>query len=280
MIKRILLIMFLSVVSFVSAAKENILIYAGPGVGPKSLANTISTIKNVVASKYVIKTIGPEDLIKTDWLQDTSLLIVPGGADLPYMAMLRGQANANIKNYVENGGKYLGICAGAYYAADRIEFAKGDPVLEVVGDRELKFFPGIIAGPTYSGFSYNVADISNMRVAEIVWQAGKPFIIGHEFFIFYYGGGHFVEPQAYPNVTVLANYGKLSSDSVHQPAAIVACKVGKGKAILSGVHFEWEPGIIEDSNLNMRNIKIQLLTTNADRLELVKHLLSILDIAV
>lgn len=30
-------------------------------------------------------------------------------------------------DYVHAGGSYLGLCAGAYYACDRIEFELGTP---------------------------------------------------------------------------------------------------------------------------------------------------------
>jgi hypothetical protein len=52
--------------------------------------------------------------------------------------------------YVSAGGAYLGLCAGAYYACSRVEFEPGGP-LQVRGDRELGFFPGVAAGAAYAG---------------------------------------------------------------------------------------------------------------------------------
>lgn len=52
--------------------------------------------------------------------------------------------------FVTQGGSYLGLCAGAYYACARVEFEPGTP-LEVVGDRELAFFPGIAQGAAFPG---------------------------------------------------------------------------------------------------------------------------------
>lgn len=54
--------------------------------------------------------------------------------------------------FVTQGGSYLGLCAGAYYACARVEFEPGTP-LEVVGDRELAFFPGIAQGAAFPGQS-------------------------------------------------------------------------------------------------------------------------------
>ena len=63
---------------------------------------------------------------------------------LIYFAALGAIGMSKIKDYVTQGGSYLGICSGAYFACDRIEFDKGGP-LEVIGERFLKFHPGLLA---------------------------------------------------------------------------------------------------------------------------------------
>jgi glutamine amidotransferase-like uncharacterized protein len=60
------------------------------------------------------------------------------------------QPAIRLVEYVRAGGAYLGLCAGAYYACSRVEFEPGGP-LEVVGNRELGFFPGVAAGAAYAG---------------------------------------------------------------------------------------------------------------------------------
>lgn len=74
---------------------------------------------------------------------ETALFVIGGGYDLGLINSLGAAGMGNIKRYVQSGGSYLGICSGAYFACDRIEFDKDGP-LEVVGDRFLKFFPGIM----------------------------------------------------------------------------------------------------------------------------------------
>lgn len=99
------------------------------------------------------------------------MLVIPGGADLPYVNDLSGDGTARIRKYVESGGKiqhslktkanrltviigrYLGICAGGYFGASEVQFEKGTP-LEVCGPRDLKFFPGVARGCVYPGFEY------------------------------------------------------------------------------------------------------------------------------
>ena len=48
----------------------------------------------------------------------------------------------------------MGICAGAYYGCQRVEFEPGHPKLQVLGDRELRFFAGVARGAVVPGFDY------------------------------------------------------------------------------------------------------------------------------
>ena len=56
--------------------------------------------------------------------------------------MLGTAGTDTIRQFVESGGSYLGMCAGGYFGADRIVFDDGGP-LEVIGVRDLKFFQGM-----------------------------------------------------------------------------------------------------------------------------------------
>ena len=104
---------------------------------------------------YEVQTITPDDITLGNclgWL-GCSLLVMPRGRDLPYVDRLSGAGNAKIKEFIRRGG-YLGICAGAYYSCSLVEFAQGDPLLEVCGARELALYPGTVRAPTFPGFDY------------------------------------------------------------------------------------------------------------------------------
>jgi glutamine amidotransferase-like uncharacterized protein len=55
-------------------------------------------------------------------METATLLAIGGGYDLGYIRALKTDGLHNIKTYVERGGSYLGICAGAYLVCRRIEF--------------------------------------------------------------------------------------------------------------------------------------------------------------
>ncbi|MEL7239701.1 MAG: BPL-N domain-containing protein, partial [Planctomycetota bacterium] len=98
-------------------------------------------------------------ILASDWQNDCDVIAFPGGADRPYMDKLNGRGNDLIRDFVESGGKYLGVCAGAYYACRRIDFTGVD--LRVQAPRELDFFPGTAVGSlTQLAASYEIGNLA------------------------------------------------------------------------------------------------------------------------
>ncbi len=63
-----------------------------------------------------------EDSIRRGILQEhCGVLIVPGGYTAAYIPALGVEGFSNIREFVARGGVYIGICAGAYIAARRVE---------------------------------------------------------------------------------------------------------------------------------------------------------------
>lgn len=164
------------------------------------------------------------DQIRSYGLEKFSIFVMPGGRDRPYHAALQGTGNERIREFVENGGTYVGICAGAYYGCSRVEFDKGFP-LEVCEDRELKFFDGIAVGPAYGKGTFEYTSEKGARKAKLKCANGILHV--------YYNGGCTFEGDL-SKVEILARYLDLPD----HPPAIIQCTVGKGRAILSGVHIE------------------------------------------
>ncbi|BDA44508.1 probable biotin-protein ligase at N-terminal half [Coccomyxa sp. Obi] len=128
-------------------------VYDGEGAGSRSVLSTVESLRNTISPQVQVAHLGPEELLAGVWQDGCLMLVMPGGADLPYCRQLNGRGNCLIREYVEAGNAYLGLCAGAYYACSFVEFALGTR-LEVRGPRELAFFPGVAAGPVYPGFRY------------------------------------------------------------------------------------------------------------------------------
>lgn len=154
------------------------------------------------------------------------LFVMPGGADLYYAEKLNGAGNRAIRAYVENGGVYLGICAGAYYACESIDWARGT-AQDIHGPRELAFFPGRGIGPVTDFIEDGDIARSWHAAPEILYDDGTYKM---EARVHYAGGPHFV-PAREDGFKILARYENGLN-------AIVECPFGAGKAILCGPHIE------------------------------------------
>jgi biotin--protein ligase len=225
----------------------NILVYDDLGASPNSVKHTFNTLKSILGHVYDIIQIDRKVLQSEPWEVGCVMLVMPGGRDLPYCEALNGEPNARIRQYVEGGGRYLGLCAGAYYASNEIEFEKGRAIMEIIQPRELGFYPGLSRGTTYPGFVYNSESGARSVAVNLEKDALRDYYpttqIPNEIKMYYNGGGYFVHPEKYDNVTVLCRYkepSKLCIDEPDGPAAVVHCKVGKGHALLIGTHPEYD----------------------------------------
>jgi glutamine amidotransferase-like uncharacterized protein len=238
--------------------KDTIYVYNGPGVSKTGIKHLKKSLK-----RKKVRLISPKEVLQGFWVHEAALFIMPGGADIPYTEKLNGRSNALIRGYVENGGSYLGICAGAYYAGADLEFAKGTEI-EVIGNRELSFFPGLVEGPTFSPYHYGTYE--GARAAYIEWNLGHKLTAP----IFYNGGCHFINTDLYPNVLELGVY----KDLPNQPVAAIECAVGRGKAILSGVHFEYDPFLLDNTDQHLKDIIPVLKKCESERIYLLENLLN------
>ncbi|RTG82623.1 uncharacterized protein DC041_0008378, partial [Schistosoma bovis] len=170
---------FISIQHFIMVHKQ-IQIYKDLGTSEQCYIHLKNAFQ-YLTSLYKIEEIN-STIINNQNIQ-SNLLCFGGGYDLGYLNLLQLSGCLNIHNYIkENMGRYLGICAGAYFACDYCYFDMNGP-LEVYGERYIKLFQGL--------FSDN----------------GKPAIIGS--------------------------------------------KLGNGCGILSGVHFEYDPYLLEKQIYNV-----------------------------
>lgn len=248
---------------------SNVLIYSGPGVSASALSHTLRSLRSLLPS-YDVQCINAQSLAVDPWIQSTSLLVIPGGRDLPYVEQLSqthklpnistsSRADARIRQYIEEyGGCFVGICAGAYYASSTCEFERGDPVMQVVGDRPaLQFYPGTCSGTAYPGFVYE--SDQGARLIDVSMEGQNE---GEKQWTTYYnGGGAFINAEQFKEqgVEILGRYvsdknASNASSNIQQhklkpeyegQAAIVYCKKGNGQAILYGTHPEFPVSVQE-----------------------------------
>lgn len=152
-----------------------------------------------------------------------SLFVMPGGADLYYCEKLNGPGNARIRAYVEGGGSYLGICAGAYYACAALNWAAGTDQ-EISGARELGFYNGTATGPVMEFLEGQNINGSWLHAAPVTYHDDQGDITA---LLAYEAGPVFTGGDA----VILARYEDGG-------AAIIETKIGQGRVILSSPHIE------------------------------------------
>lgn len=232
---------------------SNILLYSGPGVSTTALAHTKRALQELCPS-YDVRPTSALELALAPWQGTASLVVIPGGRDLPYVdefSKPRTREDGSqvcaqdvVRDWVENGGSFIGICAGGYFASSRCTFEDGTD-MQVVGERPgLQFFPGECRGTVYKGFVYE--SDAGARVVRLKMPAQQAQQQPHRLAMHYNGGGAFINARGYESqgVTVLAKWpsddAALSSvDDYAGEAAIVHCKVGHGQAVLFGTHPEF-----------------------------------------
>lgn len=193
-------------------------------------------------------------LKKFKFSQKSEVLIMPGGTDIHYCSLLNGQGNKNIQQFVEDGGMYVGICAGAYYACSAIYFSRNSYAISE--RRELSFFPGQAIGslPKLTNGYYS-SDCSRPKAVVDIMMNNSLYQA------YYHGGCYFVGLQ---NQEVIAKY------STGAPA-IISDNIGNGKYLLSGVHFEVSRYLYAKYLYN-KDICVKIDQNNSKEEEMLLHL--------
>ncbi|KAH6894447.1 biotin-protein ligase [Thelonectria olida] len=222
-------------------SRLNVLVYTGVGTTVESVRHCIWTLRRLLSPNYAVIPIADTVLLKEPWPSTCALLVFPGGADLGYCQALNGEGNRRIGDFVRKGGAYLGFCAGGYYGSARCEFEVGHKYLEVIGSRELAFFPGTCRGGAFKGFEYRSekgARAVRLSINKDVFGEDVPA----ETLSYYNGGGIFVDAASAKSnkVEVLASYlDETAVSGGDGNAAVVMCTVGNGKVLLTGPHPEF-----------------------------------------
>jgi len=215
---------------------SKIALYMDEGVDAFSLRAAQIYFSKLCAKTHCVSTISCSEILERKL--KSQVLVMPGGADLPYLKKLAGPGNALIRNFVETGGKYIGICAGAYYAASKVVFGEGTSY-EVIGDRELKFLDGKCIGPIEGRYlaGPGIATMGTAMVAKV-----KSLRTKKTYDMIINGGGYFEYTNPLENnCTTIATIRINNKDM----PIIVWCRYGYGAAILSGAHFEYDSSVLE-----------------------------------
>jgi len=210
--------------------KFSIAIYKGEGSmdsGIDNVKQNISSIFDVHFTEINCKQIMNETLTQFD------LIIFSGGGASKQGNALEEKGRENIRNYINNGGNYLGICAGAYLAT--------------------------------SNFDWSLKIINAETVSKTEWKRGQAFIdleitdegktiFGNVDSIFKcrYNNGPILKSMNLTDIPIyktaaffrseISENGTTLGSMVNTPAAVFSY-YGKGKVFIVSPHPENTPGL-------------------------------------
>lgn len=262
----------------------------------------IDSLRRFLLPNYSILNVTSHTLNTESWASSTALLVIPGGADVPYARELNGRGNDEISRYVTGGGKFIGFCAGGYYASSRVEFELHNPDIGVSSTRELEFYPGIARGAAYKGYNREKPDnATTVQCAVNIDGFGRSNLTNKQLQVlrkpvhtYYHGGCLFVDAERYRDqgVQVLARYldpvdqkgsdvSDTNLDAVHAASTIYR-EIGKGAVVLTGIHPEFSPEMFRRNFLNKSYAKIiaTLEAHQEERTEFMKAILQKLGLRV
>jgi biotin--protein ligase len=135
-----------------------------------------------------------------------------------------------IKRFVHQGGGYVGICGGAYFAGERIFWQGNQLQMNSLG---------LFSGETRGAYDEIVTYPDSTMCLVISSQTPHPITETHpdSSWILYFWGPALL-PDDGADVTILGLY-----DTIDQPA-MLATEYGRGRVFLIGTH----PEIEEDSD--------------------------------
>jgi len=178
---------------------------------------------------YAVELVGADE-INTRGLDRFNLLCVPGGNMYQYARDIFTTGKEKIRNFIRNGGGYIGLCAGAYFASETVIWE---------GDRlpmtPLGIFPGAAEGPLNEIAPYPDYAMCKVNIVDLghpITRAGPDSV----WMLYYWGPA--LKPNWGAKVSVLGTYDE------NDLPAMLGFDYGLGRLFLVGTH----PEIEEDSD--------------------------------
>lgn len=194
----------------------------GSAKGPRTLSSFLTTDVGIRC-----EVVTPEE-IRDGRLAAFDVLIMPGGSGSQQAAKLGEEGRNKIKDFVRNGGGYVGICAGSYLASSQYEWSL-HLLNAKVFDRE------------HWARGTGQVELDVTAAGQDLLQAGGPRIE------VYYGQGPLLVPDNCPELPAFEPLASYATEIAKKGApsgvmigttAIARADYGKGRVICFSPHCE------------------------------------------
>ena len=204
-------------------------IYCGPGSPRSGVDNVLNVLKPFPQVKTVVLS-GPE--VGSLNISAYDVLVFPGGSGSGQSKGIGEAGLKNVREFVKQGGGYVGICGGAYLACSNFTWGLGILNAGTVSNKWRRGQAMLDLEPTLAGQQWLGGVNSTFKVR--------------------YHNGPILKPAArtdipaYNVVTVfkteIAEYGSPVGVQVNSPAHVIS-SYGKGRVFISSPHPENTPGL-------------------------------------
>ncbi|MBN8419857.1 MAG: biofilm PGA synthesis protein PgaB [Verrucomicrobia bacterium] len=204
-------------------------IYRGPGSPQGGVDNVLNVLKPFPQVKAVV--LSGQDVGSLN-ISTYDVLVFPGGSGSGQSKGIGEAGLKKVRDFVRNGGGYVGICGGAYLACSNFTWGLGILNAGTVSNKWRRGQAMLDLAPTPAGQRW-LGDVKS------------PFKVR-------YHNGPILKPAArtdlpaYDVLTVfkteIAEYGSPAGVQVGSPAHVIAT-YGKGRVFISSPHPENTPGL-------------------------------------
>lgn len=206
-----------------------IALYAGPGSGATGITHVTQRSRQLPGAE--VTTLAPEEVGTRD-LSAFDVIVFSGGSGSAQAKAIGDTGKRNVRQFVERGGGYLGICAGAYLACAGFEWGLGILNAKTVSNKWQR------------GRGQVQIQLSE-KGAEVFGPVREPFSIR-------YANGPIIKPLGRSDLPTyqvaaffrseLAENGTPVGVMLDSPAAVFAV-YGRGRVLTISPHSEDTPGL-------------------------------------
>lgn len=156
-----------------------VLIFDGPGICRDSIDGLFRDLRSYLRPNYWIGDVNQTQLRSSEWADTCACLALPHCTDDSVYEALGQDVEAikQISDFVQNGGSFLGIGRGAFFASAQAEYCGNN-----IWTKPLALWPGTSNGPCLPGeahvhdFNVNI-DGSDCQFY-MFWEDGGEFVVG------------------------------------------------------------------------------------------------------
>jgi glutamine amidotransferase-like uncharacterized protein len=204
-------------------------IYRGLGSPQSGVDNVLNVLRPFPKMKAVVlsgQEVGGLNISAYD------VLVFPGGSGSGQSKGIGAAGLKNVREFVKQGGGYVGICGGAYLACSNFTWSLGILNAGTVSDKWRRGHALLDLEPTLAGQQW-LGDVKS--TFKVRYHNGPILTAAHR-----------TDIPAYNVVTVfkteIAEYGSPAGLQVNSPAHVIST-YGKGRVFISSPHPENTPGL-------------------------------------